>query len=226
MGSKAYINNYHWHAEASTRFLVIDKDKKQLVAILESEPYFCFHHINAFEDADRIIIDAAIYDNANIIHQLRLSNLLSPKHGLTNARLQRIVLRLTKRSVDVQKPSECNIELPRINYALCNSKPYAFAYGCSLGQEAAFLDRISKVNLQTGDVKVWREDGTFPGEPVFAPHPGAEEEDEGVILSVVLDGKRGNSFLLILDAQNMEERARATIPDVVPFGFHGQLFPH
>ena len=30
--------------------------------------------------------------------------------------------------------------------------------------------------------------------------PGAIGEDDGVVLSVVLDGRRGNSFLLVLDA--------------------------
>lgn len=35
---------------------------------------------------------------------------------------------------------------------------------------------------------LWREEGTFPGEPIFVPRPGGVREDDGVLLSVVLAG--------------------------------------
>lgn len=36
------------------------------------------------------------------------------------------------------------------------------------------------------DLQVWREDGFYPSEPIFVPAPGADEEDAGVVLSVVI----------------------------------------
>jgi carotenoid cleavage dioxygenase-like enzyme len=44
-----------------------------------------------------------------------------------------------------------------------------------------------------------------------------------VIVSVVLDGQRGRSFLLVLDAQSFDEVGRAFAPHVIPFGFHGEF---
>ena len=44
-----------------------------------------------------------------------------------------------------------------------------------------------------------------------------------MLLSVVLDGERGNSFLLVLDARDLAELARAEVPHHIPFGFHGQF---
>jgi hypothetical protein len=44
-----------------------------------------------------------------------------------------------------------------------------------------------------------------------------------VIVSVILDGQRGRSFLLALDAQSFEEVGRAFAPHVIPFGFHGEF---
>jgi len=44
-----------------------------------------------------------------------------------------------------------------------------------------------------------------------------------VIVSVVLDGQDGRSFLLVLDSRNFEEIARAFAPHVMPFGFHGEI---
>jgi beta,beta-carotene 9',10'-dioxygenase len=69
----------------------------------------------------------------------------------------------------------------------------------------------------------WSEEGCFPGEPVFVAAPDADAEDDGVLLSVVLDGRKGNSFLLVLDAGSLDELARAEVPHHIPFGFHGQF---
>ena len=42
-----------------------------------------------------------------------------------------------------------------------------------------------------------------------------------MLLSVVLDARRGTSFLLVLDAHSLAEIARAECPHHIPFGFHG-----
>ena len=42
-----------------------------------------------------------------------------------------------------------------------------------------------------------------------------------MILSIVLDGARGSSFLLAHDAVTFEELGRAQAPRHIPFGFHG-----
>ena len=45
----------------------------------------------------------------------------------------------------------------------------------------------------------------------------------GVLLSVVLDGSAGTSFLLVLNAADLTEVARAQAPHHIPFSFHGQF---
>jgi len=56
-----------------------------------------------------------------------------------------------------------------------------------------------------------------PGEPTFLPDPEGIEEDDGVHLSVVLDGTKGKSYLLVLDARTFDEVRRADMEIVVPF---------
>jgi beta,beta-carotene 9',10'-dioxygenase len=58
---------------------------------------------------------------------------------------------------------------------------------------------------------------------VFVAAPGSQGEDEGVLLSVVFDASSGRSFLLVLDAADLGELARAEVPDHIPYGFHGQF---
>ena len=58
---------------------------------------------------------------------------------------------------------------------------------------------------------------------------GASDEDDGVVLSVVVDrsdaaGPEGASFLLVLDARTMQEVARVAAPHTVNFGLHAHWF--
>ncbi|HZW61450.1 MAG TPA: carotenoid oxygenase family protein, partial [Candidatus Babeliales bacterium] len=59
---------------------------------------------------------------------------------------------------------------------------------------------------------------------VFVERPDANREDDGLVLSVVLDAQHNSSFLLILNAQDFTEMARAYAPHHIPFGIHGQFY--
>jgi torulene dioxygenase len=76
--------------------------------------------------------------------------------------------------------------------------------------------------------KTWGAPGYTPGEPVFIPRPSSNgvplsegAEDDGVLLSVVLDAESQKSMLVVLDAKDMKEEARAEMDTHFPFGFHG-----
>jgi torulene dioxygenase len=76
-------------------------------------------------------------------------------------------------------------------------------------------------------VASWHQDHCYPSEAVFVPRPsigpGDEVgEDEGVLLSVVMDSARATSFLLVLDAGSLKVLATAGLGRLVPLSFaHG-----
>ena len=84
-----------------------------------------------------------------------------------------------------------------------------------------------KFDMQTHEMKTWNHSGQSAGEPIFVParqeseSKNIRDEDDGVLLSVVLDGPAGKSYLLVLDARTMEEVGRAEVPGAIGFGFHG-----
>ncbi|XP_022523373.2 carotenoid-cleaving dioxygenase, mitochondrial isoform X2 [Astyanax mexicanus] len=112
------------------------------------------------------------------------------------------------------------LEFPQIYYSKYNTKPYRYFYGC--GFRHLVGDSLIKMDLNNKKLKAWHQPGFYPSEPVFVPSPEAEEEDDGVILSVVLTPTEDNStFLLVLDAKTFEEMGRAEVPVNIPYGFHG-----
>ena len=116
-----------------------------------------------------------------------------------------------------------SIELPSIHYQQHNGQNYRYAYGVStnLLHPENIDNQLIKVDTKSGNSKIWSQEDCYPGEPVFVATHDGTKEDDGVLLSVVLDGMKGRSFLLALDAQNMDEIGRAEVPHHIPFGFHG-----
>jgi len=127
-------------------------------------------------------------------------------------------------------PLSKGIELPTVHPSYAH-KRHRFVYGISKeNQQNIISDRLIKLDLdhphiESNDLKdgaqVWREDNVAPGEPIFIPDPQGVEEDDGVVLSIVLDGKVGTSMMLVLNAKDMTELGRAVMDQPFPFGFHG-----
>jgi carotenoid cleavage dioxygenase-like enzyme len=114
-----------------------------------------------------------------------------------------------------------------IDYRRRNGRPhrYVWGVGSDTAQPQGFLDCIRKIDAERGEaVATWAEPDTFPGEPVFVGRPDRDAEDDGVLLSVALDAAAERSMLVVLDAADCTELARAPLPGVVPMGFHGQFF--
>ena len=124
------------------------------------------------------------------------------------------------RSVSRERLASGDIELPRINYMRCNERPHRYVWGVGYGVSGWF-EKVLKVDAADGSALSWSEPGCYPGEPVFVARPDAEDEDDGALLSVVLDAEAEGSFLLVLDARDLSELARAVVPHHIPFGFHG-----
>ena len=227
MSGKPLIENYRWQPEKGTRFFVMDKQSGEVVGQYSSDAFFAFHHINAFERDGDLIVDISAYPDAGIVNALYLDRLRGKNGGAApGADFRRYHLPAGGTVATYEILSEEQIELPRINYKRHNGRDYRYAYGAS-GKKAAqydFLNQLVKVDVQNQATKTWYQEACYPGEPVFVAAPDAKKEDDGVLLSVVLNGQKGNSFLLILSAETFEEIARAEVPQHIPFGFHGQYF--
>jgi beta,beta-carotene 9',10'-dioxygenase len=219
LSGRPYIENYRWKPELGTRITLIDRATGEATGPFETDPFFCFHHANSYEENGSVVIDACTYDSPRIVEDLYLERLRAGKPA-DRAELRRLRVDLGSGKVTHEQLAE-GLELPRINYGRHNERPYRYCWG--IDAESGWLDRIVKVDVESGDTLVWSEDGCSPGEPVFVARPGSHAEDDGVLLSVVFDSGTGRSFLLVLDAADLSELARAEAPHHIPYGFHGQF---
>lgn len=221
LSGRPYIENYRWRPELGTRFTLFDRATGEATGPFAAEPFFAFHHVNAYESDGEVIVDLCAFDDAGIVEDLYLERLRAGA-SIRDPKLLRCRIAPDSGAVAVEPLVEHGLDLPRINYGRCNEREYRYVWGVGVG-DSGWLDRIVKVDVSSRETTTWARPDCFAGEPVFVAEPGAEAEDAGVLLSVVLDGAAEESFLLVLDAATLSEVARARVPRHIPFGFHGQF---
>jgi len=225
---RALVDYFTWKPELGTRLRIISRRTGHLVRSAFAPPLFFFHTINAFDDGDELVVDVAAYEDPSIVKAFFLEAMAREDTGFPAARAQRLRVDLRTGGVQRATLAEVDFELPVIDYQHHNGRAYRFSYAVCRhdGDERSFWDALVKLEVDTGETTMWHEPGTYPSEPVFVADPDQRSEDDGVLLSVVLDHNSGGSFLLILDATTMQELARAPAPQRIPLGFHGQHIPN
>ncbi|KAL8662589.1 MAG: hypothetical protein Q9202_004547 [Teloschistes flavicans] len=249
--TKNVVDAIDYDPNEKNKWLVIDRHHgKGLIATFESDPFFAFHCVNAWDEPSTteegktdITLDISTYENLDILKRFWYENMKSTspsaldytgQHaGRARPSLHRYRLagitgtstvpvtakpRTAERLFAAAKAD--SVELPTFNPARA-CKPSRYIYGVSDGANSVFLDGLIKFDTETLTAKRRVRHAQSPGEPIFVPDPEGREEDEGVLLSVVLDGKEGRSYLLCLDAKSFEEVGRVGMECVVGFGFHG-----
>lgn len=250
--------------ERSCKWYVVDRKPVEeggrgLVATYESDPFFCFHTINAHEEVDddgkvNIIADLVAYEDLDILKRLYIDNLLSDSPtAVTFSNMRNCLPRMRRftlpdiraqmedifvNSIDdepevLEATSEYlavkdrTPELPTINPRM-SLKKHRFVYGVLHTGRSTLFDSILKYDVRDRTGCTWSRHGHTPGEPIFVPDPASaeDEEDSGILLSVVLDGVAGKSYLLVLDAKTLQEVGKAHVDGVIGFGFHGTHVPH
>ena len=229
--NKAFSHSFTMKKDYRTRIHIINRHTGDVLKQkLSTEPLFSFHHINAYENDNEIIVDLCAYDTKSFdISKLTFNNFLSDEFLKTkcfNPSPKRIKLPILINSNAAEinceihnLNSNINIELPTINYSNFNGIKYKFVYGSNW-----FTNPFSVIKLNVDnplDYLEFKYDNCFPSEPVFVPFNNSKNEDDGVLLVLVLSDKK--DYLSILNAQNMKELARAEIPENIKAAttFHG-----
>ncbi|XP_061661279.1 beta,beta-carotene 15,15'-dioxygenase [Syngnathoides biaculeatus] len=220
-----------------------------------TEAMVVYHHVNAFEVDGYVVFDVIAYKDSGLYDMFYLSKLKEkpgshdssyskpsykrfalPVQPSKGAPIGENLVKGTCTTATAVKEKEgklvCQaevlyegIELPRINYDL-NSKRHRFVY-CNCVEESALSKEIAKFDTETKQVLTWSEINCWPSEAVFVPRPNGEAEDDGVILSSVINTSPDQSnFLLVLDGRTFKELARGYLNTELHKDMHGFFIPH
>lgn len=226
-------------SQDDTLFYVISRKSGCLICVYRGEAGFAFNVANAFQnvDASQLYIDICAYRDSDILEALRLENLREDstmsKAVLPVPMLRRYHLKNVQLEAGIFYGAAGQMVLfPTATYHVISKMPlefptvapgtigreHQFVYGLSIKKHdqekpGVFWNSIVKVSsLYPSEELQWSDLACFPSPPIFIPRPESTEEDDGVLMTQVLDVLRKRSFLLILDAHNFKELGRFWLP--------------
>ena len=146
-----------------------------------------------------------------------------PRHSTGGSSTRRRVGSLRLGSVTARKNSRGTIRDSDSRNTVTGTPPRS-----SRDQVANLHGSTLKTDFSTGAVDEHDYGhGRGGAEPVFVPKIDGTNEDDGWLLTVVYDATTDGSELCVLDAADLGrgEVARISLPQRVPFGFHGNWVP-
>ena len=190
--------------------------------VLEAPEGFVFHHLNAWEEGEALVIDSIFYADFPSVgpdQDFRDVDFDRIPEGL----LERSRLDLAGGSVTTRRLSERTCEFAMVNPARVGLESrYAWMAVAEREQGNDPLQALMKLDGVGGEQRVWSAAPRgFVSEPVMVPRPDGSAEDDGWVLCLVWNGARCASDLVILDAGSMEEQAVIELPLAIPHGLHG-----
>ncbi len=188
-------------------------------------PCMVIHTANAYEEGDEIVLVACRMNYCNLLMPFYNENNQLGEIDLETLKLYRWRFNLKTGSVKEEMINEVASDFSRINDQRLGRK-MRYVYASRVAgymKPKPLFDGIIKYDLEKNRSQTHELGrGQFCGESVFAPRLRGTAEDDGWLLTLVWDAVEKQSELLVINAQDVEEKpvARVLIPHRVPYGFH------
>ncbi|MEY2985173.1 MAG: hypothetical protein RLZZ568_1790 [Cyanobacteriota bacterium] len=214
-----------FHPEKTAQILLIPRhNPDQGLISIPVQAGFIFHHANAFEQDDKVVLDSICYDSLPQL-QPEMDFRRVDFSQLDPGQLWRFTIDPVAKTVEKQRQVSRCCEFP-VTHPDYVGQPYRYVYLGSAHNPTgnAPLQAIAKYDQHTGTETLYSfAPQGFSGEPIFVPRADATAEDDGWLLCLVYNAKRHKSQLVILDAKDLSRPAVATLSlrHHIPYPLHG-----
>ena len=222
------IHAVRLHESVPSRFALVPRaEGGGPIRWFEAEPTYVLHWLNAYEDGDEVILDG--YFQENPTPQPRKDAPPGFEHMLAYLdehsflpKLHRWRFNLKTGETTEERLCDRILEFGMINGRYAGRK-YRYGYS-TIPEPGWFLFRgFVKHDLETGaTVDYLLPEGVYASEAPFAPRVDAKDEDDGYLVTFLIDERNGTSECAIIDAKNLAAGpvCRLALPHKLSSGTH------
>ncbi len=225
---KRNIHVSRLHPGVPSRFAVIPRYGDTAdIQWFEADPTYILHFLNAYEDGDEIVMDGYFQENPTprpiedapegYGHMMAFLD----EHSF-RPKLHRWRFNLKTGETQEQHLDERLLEFGMFNQRYAG-KPYRYAYSTTTKPGWFLFNGFVKHDLQTGESwQVTLPDGRYASEAPFVPRINAQDEDDGYLVSFIIDEHAGRSECVLIDCKQFEQGpvVRIALPHKISSGTH------
>lgn len=225
---KMGVHAVRLHEGLPSRFAVIPRHGgPDDIRWFDAQPCYILHFLNAYEDGEELVMDG--YFQENPIPQPMASAPAGFGHlmAFLDEHSFRPKLHRWRFNLRTGETNEAHLDDRILEFGMINQRfagrPYRYAYSTVAKPGWFLFTGFVKHDLYTG--RSWSfdlGDGRYGSEAPFAPRIGSVEEDDGYLVSFVIDEAAGRSECLLIDAKRFEDGpvARIALPHQLCSGTH------
>ncbi len=233
LAKRSFVEALEWRADEATTVLVIPLNAPEKVVRIETEPFFFWHSVNAFERAGgrELVLDLVRYPDFDatkrVLDAISDGETVASKTSRSSS-LRRGVVDLAARRVAWQELAARECEFPAVHRDV-QGRDYRYAWLATLGQSAprdGGFNAITRFDVETGashDIDVGPQCAL--SEPALVPR--SAREDDVYLLSLVRDAAADRSWLGIWESAttDSEPLAKVWFDQLLPAPLHGCWMP-
>ena len=207
-------------------FIIIPREsgkfKGEPAKTINAPEGFVFHHLNAFEEKDKIILDSIFYRDFPSIgpgEDFKKINF----DVIPEGQLKRCEINLLNNNSSSKLLTKQCCEFAMVNPNLIGKDAnYSWMAIASKTNGNGPLQGIKKLNLHNLEEVIWNIGPRgFVSEPLMVPKPNSSQEDLGWVIVLIWNSIRIGTDLVILRATDLREEAIIELPINIPHGLHG-----
>lgn len=218
------------HKGQPSRFALVPRyGTPDQIRWFDAAPTYVLHWLNAYEEGDEVIVDGYFQEdptprvNKDPMDYAEYGHMMTYLDGhRLQTRLHRWRFNLTDGSTKEERLDDRCVEFGMINQKYAGQK-YRYVYSTMAKPGWFLFEGFVKHDLETGEaIEVKLPQGVYASEAPFAPRIGAVDEDDGYLVSFVIDENRGTSECIIIDAKKFADGpiCRIALPHKISSGTH------
>ncbi len=224
---KRDIHAARLHEGVPARFALIPRHgRPDEIRWFEAEPTYVLHFLNAYEEGDEVVMDGYFQEDptpAPLENADGYGHLMAyvDEHSF-RPKLHRWRFNLADGTTREERLDDRILEFGMINQRVAGRK-HRYIYSTTSKPGWFLFNGFVKHDLETGESwEVMLEDGRYASEAPFAPRTGAVDEDDGYLVSFIIDENRGTSECVLIDCTRFEDGpvCRVALPHKICSGTH------
>ncbi len=221
------------HEGVPTRFALIPRHgQPEDIRWFEASPTYVLHWTNAWEEGDEVVLEGYYQDKPMpdpIEEAGEYSHMMAyvDEHSF-QSRLHRWRFNLKSGETREERLSDRIVEFGMIspNFLMQKSR---YIWSTTTRPGWFLFNGYVRHDTQTGEEQVFElPEGVYASESPMVPRKGAASEDDGYLVTFLIDENSGTSQLAILDASNVTKGpiCRALLPHKISSGVHSTWVEH
>ncbi|WP_416908087.1 MAG: carotenoid oxygenase family protein [Polymorphobacter sp.] len=195
----------------------------------EADPTYVLHFLNAWEEGDEVIMDGYFQENPTP-GPLENADGYGQLMAYVDQQSFKPKLHRWRFNLKTGKTREYHLDDRILEFGTYNQRmsghPYRYAYSTATKPGWFLFDTFVKHDLETGESwSVQLPEGRYASEAPFCPRVGATSEDDGYLVSFIIDENRGTSECILIDCKNFEAGpvVRLALPHKISSGTHAHF---